>query len=162
MIFSNSDLVVCGGRIICPCFLGHDQFRDRLPKKENITSLSTPLLRPPPMEHKLHTSKSCKFKISDNGGRDSILACLSFSASVMVTTTRCTVDSSTRPKLRTNAVRTEWEISECVVKLAESWAHCFSFGRCVVIASGGCMGSYSSLRAKLRSFEVDFRWRRPQ
>ena len=86
-----------------------------------------------------NTSKSCKLRISESGGRLFRRSCLAFSSFVISTLTFCTVPISTGPRLR------RAKSNEKRSQKNDTNAYCFSGGRLLVIASGGCIGSYSAL-----------------
>jgi len=81
------------------------------------------------------TSKSCRLRISLNGGLLETRSSLARSSSVILISTFWTVSGSTGPKLhRLSAMPVPYVIT-----------HCFSGARLVFMASGGCIGSYSCL-----------------
>lgn len=119
------------------------------------------------------TSKSCKLKHSSRGGLASNRTRRSFSSCVISLTTFLTDLGSTFPRLvcthresgsdhqqrntkqekvgRGTAIR-----SDIRTERGET-TYCLSFGRLVVIASLGWIGSYSSLIvAECQSFRVEF------
>ena len=119
-ILANGDLVIGCRRIVCPCFRGENSFCDSLlSARSDVGGLIIMGL----------TSKSCKLTISSREGRAAISSWRFLSSSVRTFSTRTTVFGSTGPRLHAHG--------RCAKYCVQMDAHCFSLGRCVVIASGG-------------------------
>jgi len=98
VILSVRYFVVCGGRVVSPRFLRH-----YLPGNGLFLMGEMSYRVNFPDEWVKSTSKSCRFRISESGGRVSTLFSLAFSSSVISTLTFATVDWSTGPRLQYNA-----------------------------------------------------------
>ncbi len=84
------------------------------------------------------TSRSCKLRISDRGGRASTRCKRALSCSVIFISIVSAVPSSTGPRLPKFSIR--------VLSQTMTSPYCFPGGRLSMMALGGWIGSYSRLR----------------
>jgi hypothetical protein len=136
VVLAVRDLVVGRGRVVRPGLVRQRQPRDRLRRgfSQHARVRAT--------RRRARTSKSCRLRISSSGGTSARRSWRARSASVTATTTFWTVAASTAPRLQEGAGQHRG------MTKGKAGAYCFSGGRLEVIASGGWIGSYSSLRVR--------------